>query len=321
MQIFAWLFAFFAVAINHVASHRISKHSIDTSGKSLMKEARHGIEDLGAQDWAVFAPDDNETGEDELAAVDETGEPAAVDATGVIAALDQYATEQKSKIDEHSAQRKSEIDEHSAQQKSEIDEHSAQRKSEIDQQSAQQKSGIDQQQAATIDFLKQPSAELIVTATNSHLETIKRQNSTIHQLRDEIEHLRHPAHPGYFVWNISGEDFSGVARDHFVESPKFNLFPRSPTLSGTFWLRYYPEGTFASERPWYVGLYLKHNGTCDDIEGILTADSASRFIEETVCNHHDGLKTWGSSNFMNQELHVISVSITKDCDGSAAFLD
>ena len=196
-----------------------------------------------------------------------------------------------------------------------IDEHSAQRKSEIDQQSAQQKSGIDQQRAATIDFLKQPAAELIVSATKSHLETIKRQDSTIHQLRDEIERLRHPTHPGYFVWNISGEDFSGMARDNFVESPKFNLFPGTPTLESTFWLRYYPAGTFVRRR--YVGLYLKHNGTCDDIRGTLTGDSASRFIEDNIENHHDGLKTWGSSHFMNQKLRVISVSITKDCDGSA----
>jgi len=58
LQIFTLIFAIFAAAINHVAAHRISTHSIDMSGSSSIKEenqeeeARRRIDELtdfGAQ--------------------------------------------------------------------------------------------------------------------------------------------------------------------------------------------------------------------------------------------------------------------------------
>ncbi|CAE7361403.1 unnamed protein product [Symbiodinium sp. CCMP2592] len=44
MQLFTWMFALFALVINGVAAHRISTHSIDTSGSFVMKEERRGFE-------------------------------------------------------------------------------------------------------------------------------------------------------------------------------------------------------------------------------------------------------------------------------------
>lgn len=72
------MFAVFALGIKHVAAHRISAHSIDTSRRSSVEEAAHSK--------------------------NQTDEPTVVDASGVIEVLDQHAAQQKSKVDEHSAQ-------------------------------------------------------------------------------------------------------------------------------------------------------------------------------------------------------------------------
>ncbi|CAE7934504.1 unnamed protein product, partial [Symbiodinium sp. KB8] len=172
----------------------------------------------------------------------------------------------------------------------------------------------------TIDFFFQPAAELI--------KTIRRQNATIHQLRNEIEQLKHPVTPGYLVWSVSG--VKGVP-GFYVESPRFNLFPRSPTKEGTFWLRYYPEGTGKGDYAYYSSVYLKHNGTCDDLQGTLAGyDSVKGPIKNILITRgkdSNGLRTWGDKFFFKNVYNMIplkrtiTVTITKDCEGSAAFLD
>ena len=163
---------------------------------------------------------------------------------------------------------------------------------------------------ASIDFWMQPAAELIISATNSHLETIKRQNATIHQLRNEIEQLKHPVTPGYFVWSVSG--VKGVP-GFYVESPRFNLFPRSPTKEGTFWLRYYPGWTGKGNNA-YSSVYLKHDGTCDDLQGTLTGDdSVSGPIKNILITRgqdSNGLRTWGDKFFFKNVYNMIPLRRT-----------
>lgn len=97
----------------------------------------------------------------------------------------------------------------------------------FDQYVAQAKKSLDQRRAETIELLKQPAGELVVSATNFHLETIKRkestieeQASTIKQQASIIDRLRQPS---TFLWNISGQDFSAIQYNDFVESPQFGL--------------------------------------------------------------------------------------------------
>ncbi|CAE7193951.1 unnamed protein product [Symbiodinium sp. CCMP2456] len=103
-------------------------------------------------------------------------------------------------------------------------------------------SRIDQQRAQSIELLKQPAAEQIVAY-------IEQQASTIEQLRREKAQLR-----GYFEWNITSEDYSGLANGESVDSPHFSL-----GLGSEFWLRYYPKGVANLQIGGRASLFLVSN--------------------------------------------------------------
>ncbi|CAE6916886.1 unnamed protein product [Symbiodinium sp. CCMP2592] len=250
MRSFSWVFALCAAAIHNVAAHRISTHSIDTSGSSVMKEENEEsprrIEELmefGAQDEP-----ENST--------DQEGRSQATSA--VITALDQYVAHQKSRSE----------------------------------------SRIDRQRAESIELLKQPAAEQIVSATNAYFE---QQASIIEQLRQENEQLRKP---GYFEWNISGEDYSGLAKDESVESPHFSL-----GLGSEFWLRYYPKGTAAAGNG-QASLYLIRNVKAA-AWGTISVDSVSKDFSPGS-DQNKFAYSWGFPDVgASGKHHILSVNITK----------
>jgi len=166
-------------------------------------------------------------------------------------------------------------------------------------QKSSSESRIDQQRAESIELLKQPAAEQIVSATNAYIE---QQASTIEQLRRENEQLRNP---GYFEWNISGEDYSGLAKDESVESPHFSL-----GLGSEFWLRYYPQGKAAVVGDGRASLYLKFNVKAK-VWATISADSVSQDL--TPSPGDDGyVEGWGLHDMCaSGKHHVLSVNITK----------
>jgi len=134
---------------------------------------------------------------------------------------------------------------------------------------AQQKSSsegsesrIDQQKAESIELLKQPAAEQIVSY-------IEMQASTIEQLRRENEKLRLRGPGGYFEWNISSEDYSGLGENDYVDSPRFSL-----GLGSEFWLRYYPTGSILADHS-QASFFLRCNMRAA-VWASLSVDSVSR---------------------------------------------
>ncbi|CAE6916977.1 unnamed protein product [Symbiodinium sp. CCMP2592] len=208
------MFALCALVVNGVAAHRIGTHSIDTSGSSFTKEENQEEEARRRIDELTDFGA-QATSHSENASQNSTDDPATNEVTSrVIAAVDRYV--------------------------------------------AQEKQSLDRRRAEFVELSKQPVGELIVSATNSHLETIKQLESTIEEKVSTIKHqasiidrLRRPSN---FVWNISNQDFSEVAYNTYVESPKFGLL-----LDSGFWFRYYPKGTWGTGDDGWATIYLKHD--------------------------------------------------------------
>ncbi|CAE7943279.1 unnamed protein product, partial [Symbiodinium necroappetens] len=190
----------------------------------------------------------------------------------------------------------------------------------FDQYVAQAKKSLDQRRAETIELLKQPAGELVVSATNFHLETIKRkestieeQASTIKQQASIIDRLRQPS---TFLWNISGQDFSAIQYNDFVESPQFGLL-----LDSGFWFTYFPKGVRGTNNDGWASVYLKHDRKCR-VSGTLTTDFVTKKIlagtatAESVTKTIEGYgDSWGFDRFaQSPNLQAISVNITEsDC--------
>ncbi|CAE7853134.1 unnamed protein product, partial [Symbiodinium microadriaticum] len=276
------MFALCALVVNGVAAHRISTHSIDMSGSSSIKEenqeeeARRRIDEL--TDFGAQAIHRGNLVR-KAASLSENVSQSSTDEPATneaIAAFDQYV--------------------------------------------AQAKKSLDQRRAETIELLKQPAGELVVSATNFHLETIKRkestieeQASTIKQQASIIDRLRQPS---TFLWNISGQDFSAIQYNDFVESPQFGLL-----LGSGFWFTYFPKGVRGTNNDGWASVYLKHDRKCR-VSGTLTTDFVTKKIlagtvtAESVTKTIEGYgDSWGFARFaQSPNLQAVSVNITEsDC--------